>query len=206
MRERLALLAGALLFALSLAVGHASAMPEMAPRAASLRPASAFASIRDPKARSVALFTEAGKVIQSPRCLNCHPRTDRPTQTDAMRPHMPWVVRGADGHGAPGMPCSTCHHATNFDPAGVPGHSKWGLAPAIMAWQGRTLGQICEQIKDPKRNGGRSLAALEEHMGKDDLVGWAWHPGAHRKPAPGSQAEFGALIKAWVGSGAHCPA
>ena len=25
-------------------------------------------------ARSVALFTEMGKVIQSPRCLNCHPR------------------------------------------------------------------------------------------------------------------------------------
>lgn len=206
MRERIALIAGALLFALSLAIGHASAMPDAPPATAGLRPVSAFAAIRDPKARSIALFTEAGKVIQSPRCLNCHPRTDRPTQTNAMRPHIPWVVRGVDGHGAPGMPCATCHHAANFDPAGVPGNPKWGLAPAIMAWQGKTLGQICEQIKDPQRNGGRSLAALEEHMGKDDLVGWAWHPGGERTPAPGTQAEFGALIHAWAASGAHCPA
>ncbi|HLZ79150.1 MAG TPA: Isoquinoline 1-oxidoreductase subunit, partial [Sphingomonas sp.] len=60
MRERLALLAGALLFALSLAVGHASAMPDTAPAGAGLRPVSAFAAIRDPRARSIALFTEAG--------------------------------------------------------------------------------------------------------------------------------------------------
>ena len=44
-----------------------------------------FAAIDDLSARSIALFQEAGKVIQSPRCMNCHPRTDRPTQTDAMR-------------------------------------------------------------------------------------------------------------------------
>ena len=45
-----------------------------------LRAPDAFAGIRDREARSIALFTEMGKVIQHPRCLNCHPRTDRPTQ------------------------------------------------------------------------------------------------------------------------------
>ena len=43
----------------------------------------------DANARSIALFREAGKVIQSPRCLNCHPVGDRPTQTDRLEPHRP---------------------------------------------------------------------------------------------------------------------
>ena len=173
--------------------------------AATLQPLSAFSNIKDKKARSLALFTEVGKVLQHPRCLNCHPATERPTQTDAMRPHMPLVVR-AEGLGAPGLHCITCHHARNFDPANVPGNIKWMLAPPEMAWQGKTLGQICGQLKDKARNGGRDLTALEEHMATDDLVGWGWHPGGNRMPAPGTQAQFGALFKAWARSGAHCPA
>jgi hypothetical protein len=92
-----------------------------------------------------------------------------------------------------------------FDPAGVPGNPKWALAPAEMAWQGKTLGQICEQIKDKSRNGGKDMAALVHHMAEDDLVGWGWHPGGHRTPAPGSQMQFGELIKAWADAGASCP-
>jgi len=98
-----------------------------------LRPVSEFASIKNKKARSVALFAEAGKVIQHPRCVNCHPAGDRPLQTDAGRPHEPMVVRGPDGHGAPALECSSCHHDSNFDPARVPGHPKWHLAPLSMA-------------------------------------------------------------------------
>jgi len=74
-----------------------------------------------------------------------------------------------------------------------------------MAWQGKSLGQICEQIKDTKRNGGKDMAALIHHMAEDSLVGWGWKPGGNRKPAPGTQAEFGALIKAWADTGAVCP-
>src|SRR5258707_11015892 len=114
----------------------------------------------DDQARSIALFLEAGKVLQHPRCLNCHPATERPTQTDAMRPHLPLIVRGENGHGPPGLPCSACHHVANYDPARVPGHPDWHLAPATMAWQGRSLGAICVQLKDPARNGGRDLPAL----------------------------------------------
>ena len=155
--------------------------------------------------RSIALFRKAGKVFQNPRCLNCHPVGDRPTQTDRMEPHRPWVVRGVDGNGAPGLECGTCHHAANFDAAGVPGNPGWRLAPASMGWQGRSLGAICEQIKDPAQNGGKDLAALLKHVSEDSLVGWAWSPGAGRTPAPGTQAKFGAVMRAWAASGAHCP-
>jgi hypothetical protein len=153
----------------------------------------------------VALFLEMGKVLQHPRCVNCHPAGDRPLQTDSMRPHEPLVVRGADGHGAPGMRCETCHHAANFDPAHVPGHPQWHLAPIEMAWEGKTLTQICEQIKDPRRNGGKGMAELLHHLGEDSLVGWGWAPGAGRTPVPGTQKEFGALAKAWADAGAPCP-
>jgi hypothetical protein len=172
-----------------------------------LKPVSAFDNIGDRNRRAIALFQEAGKVIQSPRCLNCHPATERPTQTDRLRPHEPLVVRGEAGMGPPGgLACTTCHHDANFDPARVPGHPKWHLAPAEMAWQGRTLGQICEQIKDPSRNGGKDTPALVKHMAEDSLVGWGWSPGGGRTPAPGTQKAFGDLIKAWAAAGAACPA
>jgi hypothetical protein len=172
----------------------------------SLQPVSAFGGIADTERRSVALFEEAGKVITHPRCVNCHPRGDSPLQTDLMRPHQPLVVRGADGHGVPTLQCATCHHNTNFDPARVPGDPQWHLAPREMAWQGVPLGDICRQIKDPARNGNKTLAQIVHHMSEDHLVGWGWNPGPGRTPAPGTQKEFGALIQAWVDTGAHCPA
>jgi len=165
-----------------------------------------FAKISNASERAAALFEEAGKVLQSPRCMNCHPAGDRPTQTDRMTPHQPLVVRGEAGMGAPGgLACTTCHHEANFDAAGVPGNPKWQLAPIEMAWQGKSLGQICTQIKDPKLNGGKTMAQLVHHMAEDELVGWGWTPGAGRTPAPGTQKQFGELIKAWADAGAACP-
>jgi hypothetical protein len=177
-----------------------------------LRPASAFASIPDRDARSRALFTEAAKVITHPRCMNCHPASDSPLQGDNGHIHQPAAYRGEGGDGIPGLHCSACHSDRNFtlmegaSYQSIPGNSRWGLAPIEMAWQGKSIGQICEQLKDAKRNGGRSLALLQEHMAKDDVVAHGWDPGAGRKPAPGTQAEFGELIKAWIETGAECPA
>jgi hypothetical protein len=176
--------------------------PEM--RIALLRPVVAFATIADPAARSVALFQEAGRVMQHPRCMNCHPRDDRPTQQAAMRPHVPRVIGSSDGRGEPTLRCSTCHNDANFAASGVPGNPNWRLAPREMAWQGKTLGEICRQLLDPQR-AHMDGAELLRHMAADELVGWAWHPGARREPAPGTQAEFGALIKAWIETGAQCP-
>jgi hypothetical protein len=171
----------------------------------SLATPESFAAIADTAARSAALFTELGKVLTHPRCVNCHPSGDHPRQGEHGRPHQPPVERGADGHGLPAMRCSICHQTANFEPARVPGHPEWHLAPREMAWEGKTLGAICEQIKDPKRNGNRSLEEVIHHMSTDTLVGWAWSPGFGRRSAPGTQKEAGALVEAWVKTGAHCP-
>jgi hypothetical protein len=164
-----------------------------------------FASIGDAAARSAALFTELGKVLTHPRCVNCHPAGDRPRQADVSRLHQPPVQRGPDGLGLPAMRCPICHQQANFEPGRVPGNPIWHLAPREMAWEGKTLAEICAQIKDPARNGNRSLEALVEHIGTDHLVGWAWAPGYGRQPAPGTQKEAGALVDAWVKTGAACP-
>src|SRR6202035_5247905 len=74
-----------------------------------------FSSIADTAARSAAIFTELGKVLTHPRCLNCHPAGDRPRQDDMSRLHQPPVVRGADGFGLPAMRCPICHLQANFD-------------------------------------------------------------------------------------------
>ena len=58
--------------ALGMAVN--AAQPDAARK---LKPASEFGGIADTKERSLALFAEAGKVIQHPRCVNCHPATNR---------------------------------------------------------------------------------------------------------------------------------
>ncbi len=189
----------ATVFAMLLAMAGAAA-------AADLRAADSYTAIADKNERAQALFAEAGKVIAHPRCMNCHPVGERPTQGIDMHPHSPLVVRGADDKGAIGMRCTTCHQDANFEPSNVPGHPLWHVAPKSMAWQTKSLAQICEQIKDPRRNGGKTLAQIEEHMGHDSLVGWAWNPGGTRESAPGTQAQFGALISAWVASGAACPA
>ena len=175
-------------------------------RAEDLRGPETFSSIVNRSERSRALFAEAGRVLQHPRCLNCHPAGQRPTQGNDGHPHSPLVVRGPDDMGAIGLRCTTCHQDANYEPSGVPGHPGWRVAPASMAWQTKSLRQICEQIKDPKRNGGRTLAAIHEHMAHDSLVGWSWMPGGNRESAPGTQAQLGALIAAWIESGAVCPA
>jgi len=177
---------------------------------APLRDVGSFDSITDPIVRSKALFEEAARVLTHPRCMNCHPATRLPTQGDDMHAHVPLMMAGDSGFGPDGMACTTCHGSGNRSIVGsriksIPGADPWLLAPASMAWQGLSIGQICAQVKDPERNGDRSLDDLIHHMGEDHLVAWAWHPGEGRTSAPGTQAEFGALVAAWVASGAECP-
>src|SRR4030095_9478114 len=155
-----------------------------------------FGAISDTEARSAAIFTELGKVLTHPRCVNCHPAGDRPHQGDLSRLHQPPVERGIDGHGTAAMRCSICHQNANFDPGRVPGHPEWHLAPREMAWEGKTIGEICAQIKDPARNGGRKPEDLIHHIGEDTLRGRAWAPDYGRVPAPGTQKEAGALVEA----------
>ncbi|NVB83456.1 MAG: Isoquinoline 1-oxidoreductase subunit [Kofleriaceae bacterium] len=164
-----------------------------------------FDVIGDRAARSRALFGEMARVLTHPRCINCHPSGDTPHQRMAMELHDPPVVRGPANNGVPGMECSSCHQDRNQELTRVPGAPNWHLAPIEMAWVGKSVSYICNQIKDAKRNGGKTLAQLVEHNGHDALVAWGWAPGADREKAPGTQAEFGALTAAWVETGAECP-
>ncbi len=169
-----------------------------------------FNTIEDQTERSQALFNEMAKVITHPRCMNCHPVGNLPTQGDDMRPHNPPVVRWDEaGFGPPGLHCSSCHGAENADFVGnvgsMPGHQPWNLPPVSMGWVGLSVAEICAQLKDPARNGDRTLADIEEHNATDGLVGWAWNPGEGRTPAPGTQKVVGDLTKSWIETGAACP-
>src|SRR4051812_17974705 len=115
-----------------------------------LASAESFSSIGDTAARSAAIFTELGKVLTHPRCLNCHPAGDRPRQGDMSRLHQPPVERGADGHGLPALRCPICHGQANFDPAGMPGNPIWHLAPREMAWEGKTLARSAPRSRIPR--------------------------------------------------------
>ena len=175
-----------------------------------LRPPSEFSRIQDPQMRSRALFTEAAKVIMNPRCVNCHPATDHPLQGNDQHIHMPPAIRGDNGDGIGGNTCGACHmernvtlhEAANY--RSVPGNPRWGLAPIGMAWEGKSVTEICTQLKDPSRS-GLDLTQLQEHFAKNDLIAWAWNPGLGRDPVPGTQERLGELIKTWIDTGAECP-
>jgi hypothetical protein len=103
------------------------------------------------------------------------------------------------------MECTTCHQDRNLELSRVPGAPDWRLAPTEMSWVGKLPAQLCEQLKDPARNGKRELSAVLEHSQHDPLVAWGWHPGFERETPPGTQEQFAALVQAWVAAGAACP-
>src|SRR6202041_1836202 len=154
---------------------------------------------------SRAAFLRAWTVFDSPRCKNCHPAGDAPLQGDDSHVHIQNVKRGPDGHGLYGMRCDTCHQAANLPGAHMPpGNPKWSLPPAKMkmVFVGRPAGELCRQIKNPKQNGGRSLEALMDHIGNDDLVGWGGNPGDGPTPPPLTRPETVAQLKIWIDGGA----
>ena len=163
------------------------------------------APLKPDHAASLAYFAKMTPVLQHPRCLNCHPKGDYPLQGMEMKAHTMNVVRGPDNQGFVGMKCATCHGDSNNPTSGVPGAPGWGLAHKSMAWVGKSAHEICLAMKDPKKNGNMPLAVLPIHNGQNSLVGWAWHPGPGREPAPGTQQEFGDNTRKWIETGAACP-
>jgi len=71
----------------------------------------------------------------------------------------------------------------------------WQLAPVDFIWFGKSGAEICAQMKDPKRNGGRDAAGLVEHLRHDaSLSGFiprGWAPGAGRATPPGTRSRQG---------------
>ena len=159
-------------------------------------------------AASRAAFLNVYRVLTSPRCQNCHPAGDAPLQGDDSHAHLQNVKRGKDGHGVYGMRCDTCHQTANLPGAHMPpGNPKWALPSPEhkMVFAGRSAGELCRQLKDPKQTGGRSLEALLNHIANDDLVGWGWSPGEGRTLPPLSRSETVAQMKIWIEGGAACP-
>ena len=195
------------LFGCSGCSGPSAKLAPMPPPATpgELRAPASFAVISDRALRSQAMFTEIGRVLTHPRCVNCHPPDDSPRQGELHAMHDPPVVRGAGGRGLAALPCAGCHQDRNDELARVPGAVDWHLAPPQMVWLDRSVGEICTQLVDPARNGGKTLAQLHEHLAHDALVAWGWAPGADRRPAPGTQAQLAALFQAWIDTGAVCP-
>jgi len=202
---------------LSLCLAFAALPAFAAEMAGTLAAPSSFASISDPAARSAAYFTEAAKVMMHPRCVNCHPAGDRPSQGEGAmsRLHQPPVTRGADGFGSVAMRCASCHQKANFDPGHMPGHEHWHLAPLSMAWQdasdrAMSAGELCRALTDRAKNGGMSGAALLSHHEKAALVLWAWQAGLRedgtaRTPPPLTHDQFVDATRRWVAAGMPCP-
>jgi alcohol dehydrogenase (cytochrome c) len=157
---------------------------------------------------------------------------DYPRQGDDRHPHYFMVLRGdtssdADLHGAgigtPFERCTFCHGNANDPETGIPGASNsadpgapfWALAPAAMAWESApgvplTGAQLCAQLKDPVRNGNRTLSGLLEHLESEPLVNWAFDPGTRpngeaRTTPPISHAALIQEFQKWMAEGAPCP-
>ena len=157
------------------------------------------------------LWGKIHEVFSHPRCSNCHvPEDNRPRWSGPSygetRFHGMNINGGASRIGAETMFCSSCHGNQNSDlPHGPPGAQVWLLAPVEMTWWNKTSQEICEQVKDPERNGGRDLKQVAEHIEKDHLVHWGWNPGVGREPAPYSAEELVGFILKWHEFGSPCP-
>jgi hypothetical protein len=165
----------------------------------------------DASARGIAAFATVAKVLQHPRCANCHPAGDIPLQGDEGRPHNQNIQRGPAGNGMVGAECTTCHGKANPpDSYGVhtpPGTSvAWHMPPPAMkmVFVGKSPSELCQQLKDPATNGGKDAAALRAHL-DDPLVVWGWAPGRGRTPVSIPRADFLAAFETWIGSAMPCP-
>jgi hypothetical protein len=74
-----------------------------------------------------------------------------------------------------------------------------------LVFQGKSSKDLCEQLRDPKRNGGKTPEQLLEHVAKDPLVLWGWAPGTGRAPVPVPHEEFVRAMKAWIEGGCKYP-
>lgn len=162
--------------------------------------------------QALAAFDTVQAVLQHPRCQNCHIPGDAPLQLDSGQTHLQNVLRGPDGRGVPGLPCSTCHAAANppdsYGAHTPPGAPNWHLPPPDrkMVFIGLSKADLCATIKDPRRNGGKNAAGLLAHVDHDALVLWGWHPGVGREPVSIPHDEFVHSMKTWIDGGMPCPA
>lgn len=163
-------------------------------------------------AKGLSEWAKVYAVFSHPRCASCHVEDDHPRWSGAhyggTKFHAFNVQRGEDGSGFgnAGLRCTTCHFDSNSNILhGPPGAPNWHLAPVDMVWWEKSSAEICAQIKDPARNGDRTLDEVAEHVRDDALVAWGWSPGPGREPAPGSAEETFEALQNWAVHGSPCP-
>ena len=157
-------------------------------------------------------------VVTHPRCANCHVDAGAipiwtPAGESKPRVHGMNIHGGESRIGAEALACSTCHVTSTLpnDPAPAPPHSgiDWQLAPVAFIWFGKSGAEICAQIRDPRRNGGRDAVGLLEHLRHDaSLSGFiprGWEPGAGRSTPPGTFEDHVKDMALWGAAGQPCP-
>jgi len=206
MNKAVAIFSAALLAAtLSIALQDAPAQPNS--QAAARRPAPSLRLCRHcrsqrPLDRAVSRGRQ-GAAASALRELSS--AGDSPHQTDQRRPHQPLVVRGADGHGARRLRATPATDRPTsirrMCPAirnGTARRSRWhGKA----ARSGRSASRSKTGAQRRSRHGG---AAASPWRGYARRLAWTRDQGA--RPAPGTQARFGEIMRAWADAGAACPA
>jgi hypothetical protein len=139
-----------------------------------------FSSITNRSERSRAVH-RASRVLQHPRCLNCHPVGERPTRaTTVIR-----IPAGGTrcGDRAPSACAAPPATRMQLRPSSVPGHPLWHVAPK--AWRGRRNRWVRSASRSgPEAQRRQDARGDQEHMARDSLVGWARAPGGNRSPLP----------------------
>jgi len=168
--------------------------------------------------RGLEAWARIYEVASHPRCSNCHVGADNKPMWSGpsygeTRPHGMNVVAGESRIGIETVTCATCHTTLSSDRPGVNDvphmapkvAMAWQLAPVEAEWFGKSSSEICNQIRDPERNGDRTFMALAAHLDHDLILHWAWKPGGGREPAPYSLQEHVNDVLQWGVAGMPCP-
>ena len=161
----------------------------------------------------LAAWARIFEVASHPRCANCHvgpsntPMWSGPSY-GRTRVHGMNINAGESRIGAEFVPCATCHayrDGANDTPHAAPQVAMdWQLAPVEAEWFGKTSAEICNQLRDPDRNGGRDFLQIAGHLDHDLILHWAWSPGGGREAAPYSLQEHVDDVLAWGVAGYPC--
>lgn len=170
----------------------------------------------------LAAFERVYEVVSHPRCSNCHTGADNLPMWSGpsygqTRPHGMNINAGESRMGVETLVCSTCHITLQelTENSNAIAHAPpmtalpWQLAPVEFEWFGRSAAEVCAQLSDPERNGGRDWVGLAEHLvddaGHGGFVLWGWNPGGTREPAPYSLQQHVDDVLAWGAAGSPCP-
>jgi len=115
------------------------------------------------QAESLAAWAKIQSVLQHPRCLNCH-QSESPTAGEfAPRSYPACGPRVGESRRQRDEMRDVSQRNGQKPDFGNSGAPRWQLAPISMLWQGLSGGDLCRSLKDPAKNGNRSLEEITTH-------------------------------------------